>query len=170
MDLKKRLEMILNDISASSVPTFFHLLSAREWSNTSPRAYLDPLIHALYDQKFVISSQKEQELRVTIREIILNSITACDEREDLSVEYTAYIGTRGLAVYIHDDGPGFDHLQKVSETREKKVQPDDETLLYSADVPGNTGLLCLLRYTSEFQYGPKGNEIVMSFKITKATN
>ncbi|MBI1935013.1 ATP-binding protein [Candidatus Woesearchaeota archaeon] len=144
---------------------FIH--NAKHWSIYDTSKYFDPVLQKLFDKGFGFTERREQEIRRTSEEVLLNCYSACEERTDLFVEYIVYFGRRGIAIHVKDEGPGFNHAQKLRETRQKKDQPTDEILLYGDDLPGNSGLLCLLRYTNEFHHNKKGNEVIMKFDLSK---
>ncbi|MBI4144244.1 ATP-binding protein [Candidatus Woesearchaeota archaeon] len=167
MGFQERLEEMLEKTGhAEDGREIFRLRdTAYKWSTYPVKKCFDPVLEKLFRKGFEFSERREQEMRITCDEILLNSYVACEEREDLFVEYIVYFGTKGIVVHVKDEGEGFDHKQKLTDTREKPNQPTDDTLLYVIDVPGNTGLLCLLRFTNDFEYNKKGNEVIMRFDL-----
>ena len=121
----------------------------------------------IYVKGFKFPERRKDEIDITLLELVSNSSThACEESENQYIEYTVYFGTKGIVAQIKDDGPGFNHKAELRKRQQSTNQPSDEVLL-GDEPPSGSGLLCLLRYTNDFQYNDKGNEVAVRFELSK---
>lgn len=120
----------------------------------------------IFEQNIEFSESREEEVETTLQELLLNSFSACGEKENLKVNFTIYLGKEGLVIHISDDGPGFDYEKKLEIA---KLNPNgltrDKILnhRHDDDFPGGAGMFCLLNFTQDFQFNKKGNKLIAKF-------
>ena len=166
---QQRLEGMLNKIKYDRENINFRN-TAKYWGTPkNDDKYVDKILDKLFEKDFEFSERREQEIKVTIEEMLLNSYSkGCHERNDLYVECIVYLGEKGIVMHVKDDGPGFDHKKKIRESKAKKDKLTDDVLLYSTeDSLGGTGIQCLLRYPDAFQYNKEGNQVAIRFDLSK---
>lgn len=131
--------------------------------------YMDPVIERLFDEGFIFSERREQEIRVTSMELILNSFDhGCKNRGDLFVEFKTYFGEKGILIQVIDDGPGFNHRREIQKRKKTQDKLTPEIVLSfeeNNDYPGGSGIYCLLEFADDFQYNKKGNGIMARFDL-----
>jgi len=144
--------------------------SAYNWYHDNANHYLNPLVEKLFENGFELSERREQEIRHTSDEMVVNSYRACGCSEDLRTVFQAYFGDRGIMVRLDDNGEGFDHEAEVRKARGNPNGLDDERVLYrSSDegYPGGSGMYCLLNFADDFQYSEKGNSVAFRLDLQK---
>lgn len=147
--------------------TLDFVLSAEDWKYESDKIFKQ-ILGKIFQSGAELAEEREDEIRTTFEELILNSFIACNERADLKISLTTYFGANGIVVHIIDEGPGFDHLKVVEKSKLNQLGLTREKVLYpnsKEDLPGGTGIFCLLNFSQNFQFNQKGNELAVQFNF-----
>lgn len=144
--------------------------SAREWARFHQRTFFDKILDGLLSRGYVVPESREPEIRCVLEEAVLNSQSACGERDDLTVTLVAAYISTGLDVSISDEGPGFDYRKKLTEAR-RLAPTRDRSLLFGergsdAD-QGGVGLYALLTCVDSFKYSRGGRKLDVRFDLEK---
>ncbi len=180
MGIEEKLEIMLREIGCESNKPFIHIKrSADEWGSIFEDEYFIPIQKELLKRDFEFTEEREQEVNETIGEVLMASdINSCDYQKDLQVSYSAFIGTKGLAVHIKDEGNGFNYNMALQHAKNFKaankeilnwMQEDGARTFYKqlGKVDGAPGLVLLLRFAQDFHYNTKGNEVIFKFDLKK---
>ena len=146
--------------------------SAKDWESEIKyyeREMLDSIMQKLFDKDIEFSEERQSEIELTMRELLINSVAACKERADLFIDLDVYYSDTELLMRVVDDGPGFNHREKIRERRETfkymGIREFLEVLGTSHDYKNGVGLYCLIHYTKDFKFNEKGNEVTARFKF-----
>lgn len=140
--------------------------SAYEWRTRPVGSDFEPVLERVLEDGITFTEQREREVSETVREILANSLRACNYDPESKMICRAYAGTKAVVYQISDSGPGFDHAAKIAQVRARTHTPSDAQLLWA--IPGDhrnngNGLLFLDRFATEYHYNRKGNKIEIRF-------
>lgn len=157
-----RLSDLLSEIGNADI-SFDVRMSAYEWCDHYTQEIAE-ILKKIHDRGIEIDLVRKDEITTTLEELILNSIFACDEGKDLAIHVRLYLGQIGIVLHIADEGEGFDHAVTLERSRLNPGKLTRDKVLYNRDepsYPGGTGMFCLLNFSQNFQFNPKGNELVV---------
>ena len=129
---------------------------------------VDKILEHIFDLDIEFPERKEQEIRRTIEELLINSSSACFETHDAFITLECTIGREGLVIKVSDPGPGFDYTAELENRRTNPNGLTDDKVLYHVgdnDYPGGSAMYCLLHFTQDFQHNEVGNEVVVKFDL-----
>ena len=135
--------------------------------------FFDPILEQIFARDFTFSESREAEIDRTIRELLVNSRSACLERRDKFVKFKGYLGSNGLVTHVRDDGPGFNALSVIEERRKQLHLYDRDLVVRKARGcgegygEGGVGMYSLLAFAQDFEYSPKGNEVAVRFDLER---
>lgn len=154
--------------------------TAREWENVRIGKHRTkmPLIDAAFDEVLEelfkldveFSEDQEKEMRLTVTELILNSVSASYHAENnfITCEYT--FGKKGLALRVSDVGPGFDYRAEIQRSIENINGLTRSKMMHGLtdhDYPGGAGMYCLVNFSTHFQHNETGNEVILNFHFRR---
>lgn len=168
MTYQSKMEEFLRSIGYDGEKTVREA-SANTWSRRWREEFFKPEIEKILDKNLVYTEKKEEEIKTTTEELITNSCTSCDEREDLQVELNIYYGEKGVLTEVVDQGSGFDYeevIQNAYERHEKLEDLSDQEILGGVkEFEGGTGFECLFNFADEFKYSEKGDKVVVKYML-----
>ena len=169
---RQRIEVVFDaveDLERQQL-TFYKCQSAHAWEHD--RHYLDDFIALLLKRELEFSEEKEEDLRVTIEELVGNAVAACDKQDDdsLTITLKAFLQEGQLVVQISDEGMGFDHENEVAARQADDRGLTRDKVVHMLNYPdmadaGGTGTYCLLHLTQGFRYNASGNQVTMLFDL-----
>ena len=127
--------------------------------------YVEEFKMHLFKLKYLFSEEKEKELDIVFRETVLNSASACKEREEKKITVTAYYCINGVVFEIKDQGPGFDYKKRLAMLKNKSLPPRESLL--ERGLNGGHGLFSLKRFTDYFKYSDGGRTVYFAFNLEK---
>ena len=175
---KEKYEQMIQEIEPVEDLIKYFRYSAYGWLNDRIRngkhsidvvdACFNEVLEALFDLDIEFSERQEQEIRVTIEELLLNSSTAAEERDDKFVSCEYVIGRKGVVIKVKDEGQGFDYKSELTKGKKNEQGLTDEKVLYGrldSSYPGGTAMYCLINFANDFQYNQQGNGVVLKFEL-----
>jgi hypothetical protein len=136
------------------------------WTAISETSYWDPMLEKIIMSGHAFSELREREVAETLREVLLNSRKACEDKGSERIRCDGYIGAVGVIYHIADSGPGFDVTSELKRVKSIEAPPTDEKLL--REIPGGransgNGMMFLQRFSTEYSYSKKGNQVALRF-------
>jgi len=138
---------------------------------TADEIYLHQVSHHFDGFKLPLLShyrfpeEKEEEMDFVLREIILNSVSACKESRDKKIRLDAYYGRNGVLFELRDEGPGFNYKKVLSRVKSKPLPSRYDIIAKTLD--GGDGINSLRVLTDGFRYFNNGNNLYFLFKMEK---